>query len=150
MIKEATIRKLVDYVLINACSVNSTGLYNGKAGLALSLFEVARYLQDEYIEEQAFDLLQESLLTKNKNINFENGLSGVGYVLLYLIENKFVDADFEELFGEKIEKILVDIDKLKEKPVALLSFIRMTYFLASVKSFRPVDKRIDEIYEKSV
>ena len=33
MIKEETIRKLVDYILLNACSVNSSGLYNGKAGM---------------------------------------------------------------------------------------------------------------------
>lgn len=44
MINEATIRKIVDYMLLNACSINSSGLYSGKAGIALTLFEVARYL----------------------------------------------------------------------------------------------------------
>ncbi len=51
MINKATILKLVDYCLLNACSVNSSGLYNGKAGIALALFDVARYLQDEYIND---------------------------------------------------------------------------------------------------
>lgn len=36
-----TVRRLVDYVLLNSCSVNSSGLYNGKAGMALALFEVS-------------------------------------------------------------------------------------------------------------
>lgn len=68
--KEKTVRKLIDYVLLNACSVNSSGLYNGKAGMSLALFEAARLLKDPYIEEQAFDLLQEALLSKNEDIGF--------------------------------------------------------------------------------
>lgn len=144
MINETKIRKLIDYTLLNACSINSSGLYNGKAGIALALFEVARYLQDEYIEEQAFDLLQEALVSKTEDISFENGLSGIGYVLLYLIENEFIDADFDELFGEQFEKILVDFEKLKENPNALLNSIRMSYFLTSAQSFRIADNRIDK------
>lgn len=64
MSQEALIRKLVDYILLNAYSVNSTGLYNGKAGLSLSLFGAARLLNDDYIEDQAYELLQEALLSK--------------------------------------------------------------------------------------
>lgn len=101
--------KLVDYLLLNAYSVNSSGLYNGKAGVSLCLYEIARSLKDEYIESQALEILKESLLTKNEDIGFENGLSGIGYVLLYLIRNKFIEADFEDLFGfqqRKIEKYI--------------------------------------------
>lgn len=78
-IREKTIRKLIDYVLINACSINSTGLNNGKAGFSVTLFELSRILKDDYIEEQSLELLQESLLTKDNDIGFENGLSGVGF-----------------------------------------------------------------------
>jgi hypothetical protein len=145
MIDEVTIRKLVDYLLLNACSINSSGLYNGKAGIAWALFEVARYLQDEYIEEQAFDLLQEALISKTDDIGFENGLGGIGHVLIYLIKDGFIDADFDELFGEKYEKILSGFEKARENPKALQDSIRLNYFLTAVKSYRhPVDKRIDE------
>ena len=72
------VRKLCDYILLNAYSVNSTGLYNGKAGFALCLFDVAYKLHDEYLEEQAYELLQEALLSRNEDISFENGLSGMG------------------------------------------------------------------------
>ena len=140
MINEANIRKLIDYTLLNACSINSSGLYNGKAGIALALFEAARYLQDEYIEEQAFDLLQEALVSKTEDISFESGLSGIGYVLLHLIEGEFIEADFDE----QLEKILVDFEKLKENPDVLLNSIRMSYFLTSVQSFHKVNNRIDK------
>ena len=131
MIQPTTIRKLADYILLNACSVNSSGLYNGKAGMALALFELGNYLQDEYIYNQAFSLFEEALVTKNKNVGFENGLAGVGYMLLYLIESGFVDADFEELFGEnraKIETGLIAPDN-KQSNEQFAQNIRVVYYL---------------------
>lgn len=136
MLTNHDIRKLSDYVLLNAYSVNSTSLYNGKAGMSLSLFEVARYLNDESIEEHAFELLQESLLSKNDDIGFEYGLSGIGYVLQYLIENEFIDADFDEFFGEQTGKILTGLEKSKQNPSNLLDSIRIVQFLAQVNKKR--------------
>lgn len=145
MMQEATLRKLVDYILFNACSVDSSGYYNGKAGMALALFEAARYLQDEYIEEQAFDLLQEALLSKADDISFENGLSGIGYVLFYLIENHFIEADFDELYNKQFEKIIIDFEEIKQQPPQLLMAISLTYFLAIAKRLHPDDQRVHGI-----
>lgn len=64
MISDTTIRKLVDYISLNACSVNSSGLYNGTSGISLALFETAKCLQDTEIEDKAFSLFQESLIRK--------------------------------------------------------------------------------------
>lgn len=144
-LKESTIHKLIDFVLLNSCSVNSSGLYNGKAGIAWTLFESARYLQDEYIEEQAFELIQEALVSKTNDISFENGLSGIGYVLIYLIKNDFIDADFDELFDEQYEKILSGFEKVKENPNATLNAIYLNNFLNAVKPYCPSDKRINEV-----
>lgn len=132
-----TIYKLIDYVLLNSCSVNSSGLYNGKAGIALALFEVARCLQDQYIEEQACDLLQESLLSKNEDIGFENGLSGIGYVLCYLIENKFIEADFEDLFQNNLYKIKATLDNWKKDHLSAKIFhnLKIVYFLDYVSCY---------------
>lgn len=111
-INEALIKKAVEHVMLNSGSVSSSGLFNGKAGMSLALFEVARFLEDEYIEDQALQTLQESLLTKTNDPGFENGLSGIGYVLLYLTKNKLVEADFDELFGDKLQFIYEHADKL--------------------------------------
>lgn len=88
-INEALIKKAAEHVMLNSCSVSSSGLFNGKAGMSLALFEVARFLEDEYIEDQALQTLQESLLTKTNDPGFENGLSGIGYVLLYLTKTNW-------------------------------------------------------------
>ena len=51
-------------------------------------------------------ILQQSLIFKDQNYSFENGLSGVGYVLCYLINNRFIEADFDEIFGKQFENII--------------------------------------------
>ena len=72
MISDTTIRKLVDYISLNACSVNSSGLYNGKSGISLALFETAKCLQDTEIEDKAFSLFQESLISVSSNLAVSN------------------------------------------------------------------------------
>lgn len=132
-INEALIKKAAEHVMLNSCSVSSSGLFNGKAGMSLALFEVARFLEDEYIEDQALQTLQESLLTKTNDPGFENGLSGIGYVLLYLTKNKLVEADFDELFGDKLQFIYEHADKLCDdfitNGVLPMCDMRMIYFL---------------------
>lgn len=71
------INKITDYVLLNAYSLNSSGFYNGKAGVALTLFEVARLMEEDYLEEHAFYLLQEALLYKGGDLGFNDGYSGI-------------------------------------------------------------------------
>ena len=95
------ISKITDYILLNAYSINSSGFYHGKAGVSLALFEVSRLLQDDYLEEHAFELLQESLLYKGEDLGFADGYAGISFVFHYLIDNKFIDADIDELFGEQ-------------------------------------------------
>lgn len=143
-IMTTTIRKIVDYILLNACSVKSFGLYNGKSGVALALFEVARYLEDEYIEEKAFELLQETLVSNTNDISFENGLSGIGYVLLYLIREKLIDADFDGIYGQQYETILTNIERRAQNPLALQKFIRVNYFLSELRYFKACEKKIND------
>lgn len=95
--------------------------------------EVARFLEDEYIEDQALQTLQESLLTKTNDPGFENGLSGIGYVLLYLTKNKLVEADFDELFGDKLQFIYEHADKLCDDFITNVTLpmcdMKIIYFL---------------------
>lgn len=140
MITETDIRKLTDYVLLNAYSVDSTGFYNGKAGLSLCLFEVARMINDECVEDHAFELLQEALLSRNEDIGFENGLSGIGYVFLYLINNHFINADINDFFSEK--RIMIDEslrlslsdDKRNQRSLVL-------YFILSLQRYMNDEER---------
>lgn len=148
MINEVTIQKIADYLILNTSSVKSSGLYNGKAGVALALFEAARFLQNGEIENKAFDLFQESLVRPANDYSFENGLSGIGYTLIYLITNKFIDADFNEIFKEQSEKIINYLENIDKQPDKLLSSLKIIYFLSALKSVHYEDIRLNQIMEK--
>lgn len=104
-------KKLTDFILLNGYSCNASGLYYGKAGIALALFELARFYKSDYLEHHAFEILQESLLTKTQNIDFANGLSGIGYSLQYLIRQNYIDTNYNELFGDQHRKIIQTISR---------------------------------------
>ena len=106
------INTITDYILLNAYSLDSFGVYYGKAGISLVLFEAARLMEDDYLEEHAFELLQESLLYKGEDLSFNNGYSGISFVLHYLIDNNFVEADVDELFGEQELKLQSFVGKM--------------------------------------
>lgn len=112
---------LADYVMLNSVATDSTSLYYGRAGMSICLFEASRYLNDEYMEDYAFTLLKQALVNQKNDIRFDAGLSGIGYALSYLIRNKFVDADFNDLFQIQ-HSIIVD------------GFIRQDYENMNLKS----------------
>lgn len=101
----STIRSIANSIMLNAVANNSSGLFAGRAGCALALFEASAVLEDKYLEDEAFCLIQEALLTKTNDFSFRNGLSGIAYSLAYLIQNKYVDADINEIFGSQIKEI---------------------------------------------
>ncbi|MDD7304487.1 MAG: lanthionine synthetase LanC family protein [Bacteroidaceae bacterium] len=101
-----TIRELVYYVMLNGQLVEDFSFYNGKSGIALSLFEASRFLNDQTIEDYAYDLLSQSLLFQSTDISLETGLAGIGFVLEYLIQNKFIESNPKEIFNEQHEKIV--------------------------------------------
>lgn len=148
MIDKIIIRKTVDDLLFNSSFVNLSGLYNGKAGIALALFEAARFLKDDKIEDKAFELFQECLIRPTNDYSFENGLSGIGYVLIYLINYKFIDADFNEIFKDQCEKIICDLDNIDKNPKKLLESLKTTYFFSILKRVNCEDTRVSQIVEK--
>ncbi len=109
------IDRLCQFLLLNAYALPSSGLSQGKAGIALTLFVASRLLGKESYENHAFNLLQEALLSKTEDVSFSSGLSGIGYVLYYLISEGYIEADFDELFGDKKKWILERIESLNKQ-----------------------------------
>ena len=141
MTKQDMLRHAQD-LLQYSCLVGSSGLYNGKAGMSLSLFEVARYLNNDDLEEKAFELFQESLLTNIEDIGFENGLSGIGFVFIKLIRDEYIEANFEDFFGTQYEYILRVLNTRKHETTFMLQSFSIVLFLSQLKHLKS-DARID-------
>ena len=148
MIRKESVKKLAGRILKNVNKVDATGLYNGKAGLSLSLFLAAEYLQDEHIDQVANTMFLESLIIRNSDISFENGLSGVGYLLLYLLEKEIVDADFDDIFGTQYESIIRSLESIEKLPSGLVNLLPTVFFFTRAGKLKKEDKRIQSIIKK--
>ncbi len=122
-------RSMIEHVVSQSQEETAPYLYAGKMGYAVTLFGLSRTVNDEQLAEVAFLLLQQSLAASSQYVGFEQGLSGLGYGLLHLIETEQVEADFMELFGDKIEVIQRSLEKIEFCPMELLSQRHMPLFL---------------------
>lgn len=139
------VKEIVDELLLNISLVRSPGLYDGRAGIALSLFEASRFLHDPGLEDKAFNLLKESLARTNSDYSFESGLPGIGYAFVHMIINEFIDADFDEVFGSQNESILRHFEFIDRQPDKLLSSLKVLYYFSILSDLHLNDIRYKEI-----
>lgn len=150
MIQKETIQIIASLLMKNAGKVNMTGLDNGKAGLSLSLFMAAEYLHDEKMEDIAHQLLMESLIIPNADAGFENGLSGIGYAMLLLMDKKYLEADFDDVFGKQYEIIIRILEKIENVSNSFLYYFQTVYFLSKIERVKKGDKRVKDIIRKLI
>lgn len=110
--KQNDLSRIVRYLMLQTSSVNNLGLLNGKMGISIFFYNYARYVDKKLYDDFAGELIDEIYkeLHKSYSCNFENGLTGIGWGLEYIIHNKFVKADRDV--------ILENVDyKVQEKNV---------------------------------
>lgn len=107
--KNILLQKIVNHLIINSAFSDELGLYHGKMGIVLFFYRYARYTKNPIYEDFADYLLDEicNEIHDQLSINFEDGLCGIGWGILYLLKNGFVTGNPED--------ILEDVDyKIKE------------------------------------
>ncbi len=147
------ILQLSDLVLLNTYSYDSLSLYYGKCGSAICLFEVSLLLDDSSIKQKAFEILCQSLLAKNQDISFRKGLSGIGYILEYVVKQGYIDADIQEIFGEQNQKIKEKIKSCLNSSERLnMDFYYVCVYLecSSFPEMRELSKKMLQIAERDL
>jgi len=150
---------LVDYLKMNATTLGGSGYDQGRSGFSLLFFELADFLKDDALENLASELLMQALLTQTRNISFDKGLSGIGYVLEYLIQNRLVDARFDELFAAQTELVVSELERImKEDLSKCLSQVRTLRFLLgsgngeyislAISYLDVLQERINEVFQQ--
>lgn len=78
------------------------GLFDGKMGYVLFLYQYSRYTEDSFYERVAENMLDVVLnhLYSKESIEYGNGLAGIGYGIEYLIRNGFVEGDADDVLAE--------------------------------------------------
>lgn len=113
--KEKSLVEIVDHLIIHSSTQDELGIYHGKSGIALFFYHYARYTHNHLYEEFAGDLMDEIFeeINDGLSIDFENGYSGIGWAIQYLLFHKFIEGDANEILQEIDTKIMAyDIHRI--------------------------------------
>jgi len=108
---EHTLKYISKTLIQQGNTVSSPGLLHGKMGLVIFFFHYAQFTGNKTFEEEAFaliDHIQEDILHQ-QNIEYADGLAGIGAGIEYLSQNGFVDANTDEILSEFDQRIFQNI-----------------------------------------
>ena len=111
------LNRLIRYLTINNVNVINSGLYHGKIGIAICFCEYARYLKDELYLDLAGELLDEVFdeINNDTSFNFENGICGIGWGVEYLIHQKFMAGDTDDILEAiDVQVMQTDISRITD------------------------------------
>ena len=117
-IEDDLLLRIAQHLIINASFLPDLGLYNGKIGVAIFFFHYFRYTGDTLYYDFAEELINEIFdeIHADIIINMEDGLCGIAWGILYLLENNFIDGNPNEILLDVDTKIMErDILRIKDK-----------------------------------
>ena len=106
--KNFMLTQIANHLIINASFLEELGLYYGKMGAVLFFVHYARYVNNEIYDDFAGELLDEIYeeIHDKISVDFEYGLAGIGWGLIYLLNNKYVEGNPNEVLKCIDSKIL--------------------------------------------
>jgi len=141
-------QRITNALLLNASFIDNLGLMHGKTGIGIYFFHLARETQNQIYEDYGGELIDEIYdeITTQTSCDFESGLAGIGWGIEYLVQNKFIDADTDEVLEEFDNRIIHEITHHAPDDAGILQGISgyIVYFLIRIKNGskrKPVLKR---------
>ena len=93
-------KKLTDKILSSELNRYPVSLFHGKMGLSIYFFHLSKIESNPEYQSKAEQLLDQILLndlSPNQSIDVEDGLSGIGLGVTWLIKNRLVEGDLNQL-----------------------------------------------------
>lgn len=109
--KQHLLERIANHLVINSSFLDNLGLFHGKMGIAIFFYHYARYADISVYEDFAGELLDEIYEDIHRGISFdfENGLCGIGWGIEYLLQNKYIEGDSDEIL-EDIDRKIMEYD----------------------------------------
>jgi len=95
-------QKIASTLMSNTRFINNSGLFDGKMGIAIFFYHYARFTGNKMYEDFADSLIDNICdeLHPGMTINFTNGLTGIGWGIEYLVQNRFLETVSDETFNK--------------------------------------------------
>ncbi|MEL7585421.1 MAG: lanthionine synthetase LanC family protein [Prolixibacteraceae bacterium] len=109
--KEAVIdidQRMINTLLLHSSFIDNLGLLNGKMGISIFFYHLARKTGNTIYEDYAGELIDEIYEDINLNtpMDFANGLAGIGWGIEYLAQNHFIEANTDEVLEETDKRLM--------------------------------------------
>ena len=111
------LKRIANHQMLHGSFCRDVGLMNGKMGVVLFFFHYSRHTGNVLYEDFAGELLDEVVegLHADLPIRFSDGLCGIGWGIEYLIQNRFIEGDSDDVLKELDYKIVErDLRKIKD------------------------------------
>lgn len=96
------LKPYIDRLVEKGRRLPNIGLWDGKMGIAISLFHISKIVNDEKYENEANELLNAvcEQVSNTMPLSFDDGLMGIGCGIEYLISNELAEGDSDEILQE--------------------------------------------------
>lgn len=130
------LKQIVKILQINSSFIDNLGLLNGKMGVAIFLYHYANYSQQntflKFAEESLYEVIDD--IDENTTLDFASGLTGIGWGIEYLSQNRILEINTDEA----LEELDHTIHKGKLKSQSILEIDSLFgyghYYLARIKN----------------
>lgn len=146
--KDILLKQIANHLIINSSFLTDLSLFHGKIGVVLFFYKYAQYTKNPVYEEFAGELLDEIFNEIHDNIgmDFENGLSGIGWGILYLLENQYIAGHPNDIL-EDIDMKLMEVNLLRLRNGSLERGIAgFSVYFSSRLSFQGDISYIDAVF----
>lgn len=153
--KDTQLLSIVQHLIINSAFISDLGLFHGRMGIVLFLCHYAQYSNTSLYNDFAGELIEmiNEDLTDDMPINMENGLSGIGWTIEYLVRNKFMEGNTDDILTDIDERIM-QYDPLRMEDHSFNQGIIGILFYVSTrlisKNRNTTDRPFDEKYLKAL
>lgn len=118
---QVRLQSIANTLLINIQYMSKNGLLDGKMGAVLFLYHFSRYTKEQFYEDLA-DLLLDTVaetIKMDTNPKSRESLFGVGLGIEYILSQRFVEGDSDELL-EDFDKMLLSVEMNGTSPIISL------------------------------
>lgn len=100
--QEDVLKRIAGYLMLHGSFTGNIGLLHGKMGFVLFFMNYARYTGNKRYGKFAEELINEiyAEISVDCSLNFEDGLPGIAWGMEYLIRNRFVKANPDEVLED--------------------------------------------------
>lgn len=135
------LNRIAYHLLLSSHLINEPGLFYGKMGVVIFFAHYYQYTNERMYIDFAGELLDEIFeeIDENTPICFDKGLCGIGWGVEYLLQNKFMKGDSNEILND-IDNKVMELDPIKIINKSVKTGLEGILYYINIRLMSPCEK----------